>query len=108
VEVISPANTAETVERKLAKYFENGAGEVWVAFPKTRRIWRHQELKAAPSSNSWRSQLPWSRWMYTKPNLGSKVLQNGNLWLMERFREVSSVALLGGRLSVRFKRWRHL
>ncbi len=46
VEVISPANTAETVERKLAKYFENGASEVWVAFPKTRRIWRHQELKA--------------------------------------------------------------
>jgi Uma2 family endonuclease len=46
VEVISPSNTAETVERKLAKYFENGAGEVWVAYPKTRRIWRHQGLKA--------------------------------------------------------------
>jgi Uma2 family endonuclease len=46
VEVISPANTAETVERKLAKYFDNGAGEVWVAYPKTRRIWRHQGLKA--------------------------------------------------------------
>jgi Uma2 family endonuclease len=46
VEVISPANTAETVERKLAKYFENGAGEVWVAYPKTRRIWRHEGLQA--------------------------------------------------------------
>lgn len=46
VEVISPANTAETVERKLAKYFENGAGEVWVAYPKTRRIWRYQGLQA--------------------------------------------------------------
>ena len=46
VEVISPANTAETVERKLAKYFENGAGEVWVACPKMRRIWRYQGLQA--------------------------------------------------------------
>jgi Uma2 family endonuclease len=46
VEVISLGNTAETVERKLAKYFENGAGEVWVAYPKTRRIWRYQELQA--------------------------------------------------------------
>ena len=46
VEVISRANTAETVERKLARYFENGAGEVWVAYPKTRRIWRHQGLQA--------------------------------------------------------------
>jgi Uma2 family endonuclease len=46
VEVISPAKTAETVERKLAKYFENGAGEVWVAYPRTRRIWRHQGLQA--------------------------------------------------------------
>jgi Uma2 family endonuclease len=46
IEVISPSNTAETVERKLAKYFENGAGEVWVAYPKTRRIWRHQGLQA--------------------------------------------------------------
>jgi Uma2 family endonuclease len=49
VEVISPANTAETVERKLAKYFESGAGEVWVAYPKTRRIWRYQELQAQAS-----------------------------------------------------------
>jgi Uma2 family endonuclease len=46
VEVISPANTAEAVERKLAKYFENGAGEVWVAYPKTRRTWRYQGLHA--------------------------------------------------------------
>jgi len=41
-----PANTAETVERKLARYFENGAGEMWVAYPKMRRIWRYQGLQA--------------------------------------------------------------
>ena len=44
--MISPGNTAETVERKLAKYFENGASEVWVVYPKTRRIWRYQGLQA--------------------------------------------------------------
>lgn len=46
VEVISAANTAEAVERKLAKYFEHGAKEVWVAYPKTRHIWRYSGLKA--------------------------------------------------------------
>jgi Uma2 family endonuclease len=46
IEVISPSNTAEAIERKLAKYFENGAGEVWVVYPKTRRIWRYAGLQA--------------------------------------------------------------
>jgi Uma2 family endonuclease len=46
IEVISPGNTAEAVERKLAKYFENGACEAWVAYSKTRRIWRYQGLQA--------------------------------------------------------------
>lgn len=46
IEVISPSNTAEAVERKLAKYFENGAAEVWVVYPKSRRIWRYQGLHA--------------------------------------------------------------
>lgn len=44
VEVISRSNTAESVERKLAKYFENGAAKVWN--PKTRHIWRHTEVQA--------------------------------------------------------------
>jgi Uma2 family endonuclease len=46
IEVISPGNTAEAVERKLAKYFENGAAEVWVAYSKTRRVWRYEGRKA--------------------------------------------------------------
>jgi Uma2 family endonuclease len=46
VEVISRSNTAESVERKLAKYFENGAGEVWVVYSKTRHIWRHAGFQA--------------------------------------------------------------
>jgi Uma2 family endonuclease len=46
IEVISATDTAEFVERKLFKYFENGAMEVWVADPKMRHIWRHSGLKA--------------------------------------------------------------
>jgi len=46
IEVISPGNTAEWVERKLGKYFENGAREVWVVYPKTRRVWRYAGLDA--------------------------------------------------------------
>ena len=45
IEVISPGNTAEAVERKLARYFENGAAEVWIVYPKTRRIWRYDSLQ---------------------------------------------------------------
>jgi Uma2 family endonuclease len=39
VEVISESNTAESVDRKIAKYFEYGGAEVWVFYPKTRRVW---------------------------------------------------------------------
>jgi Uma2 family endonuclease len=46
IEVISSGNTAESVERKLVKYLENGAGEVWVVYPKTRHIWRYEGLTA--------------------------------------------------------------
>jgi Uma2 family endonuclease len=38
VEVISPGNTAESVDNKIAKYFAHGAHEVWVWYPKTRRV----------------------------------------------------------------------
>ena len=39
IEVISKANTAESVDRKIARYFEYGCEEVWVFYPKTRRAW---------------------------------------------------------------------
>jgi Uma2 family endonuclease len=38
VEVISRGNTAESVDRKIVRYFENGAREVWVWYPRTRRV----------------------------------------------------------------------
>ena len=43
VEVISRGNTAESVDNKIAKYFEHGAREVWVWYPKTRRVHLYRE-----------------------------------------------------------------
>ena len=45
VEVISRANTAESVDRKIVRYFENGAREVWVCYPRTRRVHVHQDAQ---------------------------------------------------------------
>jgi Uma2 family endonuclease len=42
VKVISQANTAESIDRKIAKYFEYGGEEVWVFYPKTRRVWLYR------------------------------------------------------------------
>jgi len=42
IEVISPANTAESVDRKIEKYFAYGGEEVWVFYPKTRRVWLYR------------------------------------------------------------------
>ena len=39
IEVISEANRAESVDRKIARYFDYGGEEVWVFYPKTRRAW---------------------------------------------------------------------
>ena len=47
IEVISEANTAESVDRKIAKYFEYGGEEVWVFYPKTRRVWMYRRNERA-------------------------------------------------------------
>ncbi len=39
IEVISESNTAKSVDRKIARYFEYGNEEVWVFYSKTRRTW---------------------------------------------------------------------
>jgi Uma2 family endonuclease len=41
IEVISPSNTAESVDTKTDLYFEFGAREVWRVYPKTRKIVIH-------------------------------------------------------------------
>src|SRR5882762_7117934 len=47
IEVISEANTAESVDRKIEKYFEYGGEEVWVFYPKTRRVWVYRRNEPA-------------------------------------------------------------
>jgi Uma2 family endonuclease len=42
IEVISEANKAESVDRKIEKYFAYGGEEVWVFYPKTRRVWLYR------------------------------------------------------------------
>lgn len=38
VEIVSPGDTAEEVERKVRQYLAAGAKLVWVLYPKTRRL----------------------------------------------------------------------
>jgi Uma2 family endonuclease len=38
IEVVSPANTAEELDAKTELYFQYGAREVWLVYPKTRHI----------------------------------------------------------------------
>ena len=38
VEVISPSDHITDVEEKIDEYFESGVSQVWVVFPKSRRI----------------------------------------------------------------------
>jgi Uma2 family endonuclease len=47
IEVISEANTAESVDRKIEKYFAYGGEEVWVFYPKTRRVWVYRRNEPA-------------------------------------------------------------
>ena len=41
IEVVSPINTAEAMETKVAIYFRHGAREVWRVYPKTRTVVVH-------------------------------------------------------------------
>jgi Uma2 family endonuclease len=38
VEIISPTNSAEDLDLKVEQYFDAGAKQVWVLYPRTRRI----------------------------------------------------------------------
>jgi Uma2 family endonuclease len=67
IEVISKANTAESVDRKIARYFEYGCEEVWVFYPKTGRTWvyrannpaaiEHKDLLTSELFPGWKLNL---------------------------------------------------
>src|SRR5260370_1064894 len=41
VEVVSESNTGDQLDLKIDEYFTHGAEEVWVAYPKTKKIRAH-------------------------------------------------------------------
>jgi Uma2 family endonuclease len=43
IEVVSPSNTAELLDIKTQLYFEFGAREVWIVYPKTKHVMVHLE-----------------------------------------------------------------
>lgn len=44
IEVESPGNTAEELDRKVFAYLKNGAGEVWLVYPRTNSMLVHSSL----------------------------------------------------------------
>lgn len=38
IEIVSPGNTAEEIDRKTEAYLEEGAAEVWVVYPKRHKM----------------------------------------------------------------------
>ena len=57
IEVISPSNTAEEIDRKVNLYLANGAMEVWLMYPKTRSVWVYREGHADEFRGSLRTAL---------------------------------------------------
>jgi Uma2 family endonuclease len=58
IEVISNEKTADKVDRKLTLYFQDGANQVWVVFPESRRMWVYfPDGTAEVHSGSYDSQL---------------------------------------------------
>jgi Uma2 family endonuclease len=42
VEVVSPGNSAEEINRKTRTYLKHGAAEVWIVYPRTRMMTVHK------------------------------------------------------------------
>jgi Uma2 family endonuclease len=57
IEVVSPSNTAEEMNRKMKYYLANGGIEVWVVYPETRSVWLFRPGRAEEFSGSLRSAL---------------------------------------------------
>jgi len=57
IEVVSPSNTAEEMDRKVKNYLANVGAEVWVVYPKTRSVWVYHPGRAEEFRGSMRSAL---------------------------------------------------
>jgi Uma2 family endonuclease len=57
VEVVSPSNSAEHMERKRKLYLDNGGVEVWVVYPKTKSVWVFRAGHAQEFTDQVRSEI---------------------------------------------------
>ena len=57
VEVISKSNRADQMDRKVKIYLTNGGVEVWLVYPKTRRVWVYRAGHAEEFQTVLRSSL---------------------------------------------------
>jgi Uma2 family endonuclease len=57
VEIVSPGNRAEEIERKIAVYLEEGAAEIWVVYPKTRSTTVVQKEKTLRTHGDYHCEL---------------------------------------------------
>jgi len=57
IEVISEANRAEDMDRKVKTYLANGGVEVWVVYPKTQCVWVYRQGHAEEFRGSLRSTI---------------------------------------------------
>ncbi len=48
VEVVSPTNTAEDMDRKIRQYLAAGSQEVWIVYPETRRVYAYSAKEHNP------------------------------------------------------------
>jgi Uma2 family endonuclease len=57
IEVISPSNTAEFMDRKVERHQSNGGVEVWVVYPKRKCIWVFREGHADEFRGTLKSEI---------------------------------------------------
>jgi Uma2 family endonuclease len=57
IEVISPSNSAEEIDRKVSLYLSSGGIEVWLMYPRTRSVWIYREGHADEFRGSLQSVL---------------------------------------------------
>ncbi len=57
IEVVSPGNSAEEIDRKISAYLNHGAAEVWVIYPRTRCMMVHRSAGAERVTDSYTSGL---------------------------------------------------
>ena len=54
VEVVSPTDTAEDLDRRVQQYLGAGAQAIWVVYPETRHVIVHQSDGTSPGPSQWR------------------------------------------------------